>query len=306
MEIFRFQALHNPVYAQFLEALQVNPAAVETVEQVPFLPVRFFKTKEVQTTVFEPEAVFESSGTTGTVNSRHLVKDLGIYRQSFTRSFELFYGPVNGWCIIGLLPSYLERKGSSLVFMTDELIKASGHPQSGFYLNDQEKLPAVLKELEAKGQKTLLLGVTFALLDLAERFPQPLQNTIVMETGGMKGRRRELLREEVHDILKKAFGLPVIHSEYGMTELLTQAYSKGGGIFSCPPWMKIVLRDEEDPFTVTRSGKGIINVIDLANVYSCCFLATDDAGQAYPDGQFEVLGRVDGSDIRGCSLLTVG
>ncbi len=305
LEVFRFQAQYNPVYHSFLEALQVNPEAISTVERIPFLPVRFFKTQAVQTTEFEPEAVFESSGTSGTVNSRHLVKDLGLYRRSFINCFELFYGPVKDWCIIGLLPSYLERKGSSLVYMVDHLIQMSSHPQNGFYLYEQENLSATLAVLEKEHQKTLLIGVTFALLDLAEKFPQPLEHTIIMETGGMKGRKREMIREEVHQLLKTAFGVPAIHSEYGMTELLSQAYSKGEGIFSCPPWMKVLLRDEEDPFTVTTKGKGIINVIDLANIYSCSFLATDDAGMVYDDGSFEVLGRVDGSDLRGCSLLTV-
>lgn len=306
LEVFRFQALHNPVYGNFLQALQVDPARIVSTGQIPFLPVRFFKSHAVQTTAFEPELVFESSGTSGTANSLHRVKNLGLYRQSFTRGFELFYGPVQDWCILGLLPSYLERKGSSLVYMMEQLIKRSGHPGSGFYLHDHEKLSAMLGELEKKGQKTLLLGVTYALLDFAEKFPQPLRHTIVMETGGMKGRRRELLREEVHLLLKKAFGVSSVHSEYGMTELLSQAYSKGEGIFACPPWMKILLRDEEDPFTLTRSGSGIINVIDLANIYSCSFIATDDAGKLHPDGRFKVLGRVDGSDIRGCTLLTIG
>ncbi len=303
LEVFRFQALHNPVYRSFLEALRVNPAAIDKPEQIPFLPVRFFKTQAVQTTEFEPEAVFESSGTSGTVNSRHFVKDLGLYRQSFMNGFELFYGPVKDWCIIGLLPSYLERKGSSLVYMVEHLIQLSGHHDSGFYLYEQEKLSATLAELEKQKQKTLLIGVTFALLDLAEKFPQPLQHTIIMETGGMKGRKREMIREEVHQALKSAFGVSAVHSEYGMTELLSQAYSKSGGIFSCPPWMRILVRDDEDPFVVKQEGAGIINVIDLANIYSCSFIATDDAGKVLTDGNFEVLGREDGSDLRGCNLM---
>lgn len=301
--VFRLQAIHNPVYRSFLEALQVNPAAIEKLEQIPFLPVRFFKTQAVQTTEFVPEAVFESSGTSGSVNSRHFVKDLGLYRQSFISCFELFYGSVKDWCIIGLLPSYLERKGSSLVYMVEQLIRLSGHPQSGFYLYEQEIVTATLSDLEKHKQRTLLIGVTFALLDLAEKFPQPLQHTIIMETGGMKGRKKEMIREEVHQVLTSAFGVPVVHSEYGMTELLSQAYSKGEGIFSCPPWMKILVRDDEDPFLVKQEGDGIINVIDLANVYSCSFIATDDSGKVLADGNFEVLGRVDGSDLRGCNLM---
>jgi hypothetical protein len=216
----------------------------------------------------------------------------------------LFYGPINEWCILGLLPSYLERKNSSLVYMVNRLIELSEHPQSDFYLYEYEKLFAVINELEKRGQKTLLIGVTFALLEFAEKFSLPLKHTTIMETGGMKGRREELVREEVHKILKRSFRVSAIHSEYGMTELLSQAYSKGDGIFYCPPWMKTIIRDEEDPFKI-KNGSGILNVIDLANIYSCSFIATDDLGKIYPDGSFEVLGRIDNSDIRGCSLLYV-
>jgi hypothetical protein len=239
------------------------------------------------------------------------VKDIDIYKESFTKSFELFYGPVTNWCVIGLLPSYLERKNSSLIYMVDELIKKSSHPQSGFYLHEHEKLYPVLQSLENAKQKTILFGVTFALLDFAEKYPLPLQHTIIMETGGMKGRREEMIRREVHDILQKSFHAPVIHSEYGMTELLSQAYSKGNGIFHCPPWMKVLVRDDEDPLTIRELSlspspgpvAGAINVIDLANIYSCSFIATDDAGKLYQDGSFEVLGRIDNSDLRGCSLM---
>ena len=304
-EIFQFQLKNNAVYGAFVKALGTDTSRVDSITRIPFLPVRFFKSLEVKTGEFEPEAVFESSGTTGMISSRHLVKDLSLYRESFTRGFELFYGPASEYCIIGLLPSYLERENSSLVLMVDDLIRQSGHPQSGFYLNEFDKLAAVLRELESREQKTLLIGVSFALLDFAEQYPIPLKHTIIMETGGMKGRRKELIRPELHAVLKAAFSVPVIHSEYGMTELLSQAYSKGDGIYHCPPWMKILLRDDEDPLRVITSGSGVVNVIDLANIHSCSFIATDDAGKVYPDGSFEILGRVDGSDMRGCSLLVV-
>lgn len=306
LELFRFQYEQNPVYREYVNALQIVGADVKRVEDIPFLPIQFFKTRDVRTTGFEPEAVFMSSGTTQTINSRHAVRSLVLYRESFMRAFELFYGPVKEWCIIGLLPSYLERSNSSLVVMADELIRQSSHPQSGFYLYEHEKLAQVLQQLEANGQKTLLIGVTFGLLDFAEKFPMPLRHTIIMETGGMKGRREEMTRQEVHDILKTAFGLPSIHSEYGMTELLSQGYSKGEGIFHTPSWMKIRVRQEDDPLDVRMSGTGIINVIDLANIYSCCFIATEDVGRVYEDGSFEVQGRVDNSDIRGCSLMVAG
>lgn len=305
LEIFQYQFKNNAVYGAFVKALGTDPARVDSVTRIPFLPIRFFKTMEVKSGVFEPEAVFESSGTTGMQNSRHPVKDLSLYKESFMRGFELFYGPAHDYCIIGLLPSYLERGHSSLVYMVDELIRQSGHPQSGFYLQEFDKLAAVLQELESRQQKTLLIGVSFALLDFAEQYKLPLKHTIIMETGGMKGRRKELIRPEMHALLEAAFSMPAIHSEYGMTELLSQAYSKGEGIFRCPPWMKVLVRDDEDPFRVMRSGTGVVNVIDLANLHSCCFIATDDAGKLYPDGSFEISGRVDGSDMRGCSLLVI-
>lgn len=303
LDLFRFQYQQNPVYQQYVNALGIVGDKVRSVEQIPFLPIRFFKTHSIQTTAFTPQAVFESSGTTGSVNSRHLVKELGLYRQSFGKAFEQFYGPVDRWCVIGLLPSYLERSHSSLVVMVDELVRRSGHPDSGFYLYEHEKLQQVLRKLEQEGQPVLLIGVTFALLDFAEHFPMPLQHTVIMETGGMKGRREEMTRQEVHELLTRAFGLKAIHSEYGMTELLSQAYSAGNGLFRCPPWMKVLLRQEDDPFDLRREGAGIVNVIDLANIYSCCFIATDDVGRLYADGSFEVQGRLDNSDIRGCSLM---
>ncbi|MGN6420572.1 MAG: LuxE/PaaK family acyltransferase [Pseudobacter sp.] len=306
LELFRFQYEHNSVYREYVNALQIVGDDVQRVEDIPYLPIQFFKTRDVRTTSFQPEAVFMSSGTTQTINSRHSVKSMAIYQHSFMKAFELFYGPVSEWCIIGLLPSYLERSNSSLVVMADELIRRSGHTSSGFYLYEHEKLAAVLQELESKQQKTLLIGVTFGLLDFAEKFPMPLRHTIIMETGGMKGRREEMTRQEVHDILRTAFQLDAVHSEYGMTELLSQGYSKGEGIFLTPPWMKVSVRLEDDPLDVRSSGTGIINVIDLANIYSCCFIATEDVGRVYEDGSFEVQGRVDNSDIRGCSLMVAG
>ena len=312
LEIFRFQYQHNPVYGQYVDALQVKPGEVKKLGDIPFLPIRFFKSHAVTTTGFTPQLVFESSGTTGSINSKHLVKDALVYEESFTRAFRQFYGNVSDWCVIGLLPAYLERQGSSLVYMVDKLVKASDHPQSGFYLYDFEKLQQALQQLESRGQQVLLIGVTFALLDFARQYPTPLQHTVMMETGGMKGRREELIRPQVHEILQQAFGLPAIYAEYGMTELLSQAYSKGNGLFSCPPWMQVLIREEEDPLAVRSATavqqkplSGAINIIDLANIYSCSFIATDDAGQLEADGRFRVMGRLDNSDIRGCSLMVV-
>jgi acyl-protein synthetase LuxE len=303
LEIFRFQATGNEVYRSYLQALNIDPFSIESIDKIPFLPISFFKTHAVTTGAFEPEVIFESSGTTGSVNSRHLVKSTALYVKSFTRAFELFYGEPARFCILGLLPSYLERSSSSLVMMVHELINASGHPTSGFYLYEHEKLQHTLTEVSAGAQPVLLIGVSFALLDFSERFPLTLHNTIVMETGGMKGRRTELTRMELHQILKQKFSLGAIHSEYGMTELLSQAYSAGDGFFRCPPWMRVVVRDDDDPLSVNQSGKGILNVIDLANVYSCSFIATDDIGIVYDNGSFEVQGRMDNSDVRGCSLM---
>ena len=310
LEIFRFQYQNNPVYRSYVDEIKVNPDDVKVFYQIPFLPIRFFKTHKVVTTDFNPQMIFESSGTTETVNSRHYIKDLGLYERSFLSSFQNFYGDVKEFCIIGLLPSYLERKNSSLVYMVDKLIKESGHPQSGFYLNEFEKLSNVLKKLENQRQKILLFGVTFALLDFAEVYPMLLKSTIIMETGGMKGSKKEMVKQEVHGILKKAFSLDAIHSEYGMTELLSQAYSKGNGIFEVHETMKILLREEDDPLTIKQAQnnspiRGTINIIDLANIYSCSFIATDDHGILYPDGKFEVTGRSDNSDLRGCSLLAL-
>lgn len=301
---FKFQYNQNAVYKQYLDLLSIDPHEITDISKIPFLPIDFFKTHQVTTTTFQEEAVFASSGITQTIQSRHFVKELSIYKESFTKGFEYCYGPVADWCILGLLPAYLERKNSSLVFMVNELVEMSGHQQSGFYLYEHQKLFSVLEQLEKEQQKTLLIGVTFALLDFAEKYPLPMKHTAVIETGGMKGRREEMTRYEIHTILQTAFDLPVVHSEYGMTELLSQAYSKGHGIFDCPSWMKVIIRDEDDPMTSKYSGRGLINVIDLANIYSCSFIATDDIGLLHPDGSFEVLGRRDNSDLRGCSLMS--
>lgn len=304
LEVFRLQVRENKLYHQFVRALEIDADRVDSIASIPFLPVSFFKNHDVVSGDFVSEVVFESSGTTQTGNSRHLVKSAGLYRRSFLTGFELFYGSPGTWCIIGLLPSYLERQNSSLVMMVNDLIQASTHPHSGFYLYEHEKLAGVLRANEEAQQKTMLIGVTFALLDFAEQFRMPLQYTTIMETGGMKGRRKEITRTEVHDLLKSAWQVASIHSEYGMTELLSQAYSSGGGLFSCPPWMNIILRDEDDPLTVSSSNRsGLINVIDLANIYSCAFIATDDIGILHSDGTFEVTGRMDSSDVRGCSLM---
>lgn len=305
LDIFNYQYQHCAVYNQWVNALGIKVLSVKKIEQIPFLPISFFKQFDITTGRFRPQVIFTSSGTTATINSRHLVKDAGVYEESFTQGFTRFYGPVADYCIVGLLPGYLERSGSSLVYMVDQLIKDSKHPLSGFYLDDVDGLQQVLVQLEAQQQKTLLIGVTFALLDFAATHPMPLQHTIVMETGGMKGRKKEMVRQEVHDYLCRQFGLQQVHSEYGMTELLSQAYSVGHGIFTTVPWMKVLLRDETDPLTVYNTGRGVMNLIDLANINSCCFIATDDIGIVHPGGNFEVLGRMDESDIRGCSLLTV-
>ena len=310
LELFHFQYQNNEVYRRYTDSLQIKPESVDTVTKIPFLPVQFFKTNTIKTTDFEPEIIFESSGTTQSVNSHHYVKNLELYKKCFTQCFELFYGPENEWCILALLPSYLERKNSSLITMTGELIKRTGHSLSGFYLNDHEKLHQTLLHNEILQQPTLLIGVTFALLDFTENFSMHLSNTVIMETGGMKGRREEMTRDEVHERLTKRSGVRHIHSEYGMTEILSQAYSRGNGIFKCPPWMKVFIRSEDDPFSIhapslstNKTETGIINIIDLANIYSCAFIATDDIGKLHHNGSFEVLGRCDNSDIRGCSLL---
>jgi phenylacetate-coenzyme A ligase PaaK-like adenylate-forming protein len=312
LDLFQFQYQNNGVYRKYCDTLNVIPGNIDTLQKIPFLPISFFKSHTITTTAFEPEAVFESSGTTTTINSRHFVKDLSLYRKSFTLGFEKFYGHAANKCILGLLPSYLERNNSSLVGMVDELIKQTGHKLSGFYLYDLDRLHTTILHNEIIKQPTLLIGVTYALLDFAEKFPMQLRHTIIMETGGMKGRKEEQTRVEVHRQLQNNFGISLVHSEYGMTELLSQAYSKGDGIFHCPAWMKALIREEDDPFTIyTATGitgkpiTGVLNIIDLANIYSCSFIATDDIGRLYSNESFEVLGRMDNSDIRGCSLMVI-
>ncbi|MCO5285817.1 MAG: acyl transferase [Chitinophagaceae bacterium] len=309
--MFHFQYQQNKVYKEYVDSLHRIPDEINSLETIPFLPISFFKSHEVTSTTFEPEAIFESSGTTGQQASRHLVRKWKLYEKSFMDCFTSFYGEPHEYCIIGLLPGYLERQNSSLVAMTDTLIRASHNRFSGFYLDDYKKVYQLIAHNEFMGTKTLLLGVTFALLDFAAQFRLHLKKTTIMETGGMKGRRKEMIREEVHQILKDSFGVEAIHSEYGMTELLSQAYSSKNGIFKTPYWMKICIRDPYDPLrTITapagyNSVSGLINVIDLANKYSCSFIATEDIGKLYHNGTFEVLGRSDTSLVRGCNLLVV-
>jgi len=305
LQVFRHQARNCTIYQQFLRGLSINPESISELNQIPFLPIEFFKNhKVVSRAAAEPDVVFTSSGTTGMVTSRHVVADVNWYRQSFRQAFRLFYGDITQYTVLALLPAYLERAGSSLVYMADDFIQQSGNADSGFYLYNYADLYHRLQQQQEAQKPTLLIGVTFALLDFAEQHPTNFPELVVMETGGMKGRRKEMIREELHDILRRGFGVEAIHSEYGMTELLSQAYSKGEGVFNCPPWMQVITRDTNDPMTLTATGKtGGVNVIDLANINSCSFIATQDLGKVYTDGSFELLGRFDNSDIRGCNLL---
>ncbi|MFP4690291.1 MAG: acyltransferase [Bacteroidales bacterium] len=353
LEVFRFQYAHNVVYRRYCDLLGQTPAGIRRIEQIPFLPVELFKSHRVVSFSSPETHVFTSSATTGSVPARHFVTDLTVYERSFMEGFRLFYGLPSRYCVLALLPGYLERKGSSLVYMADRLIRESGHPDSGFYLDNLDGLALRLKQLMESGTRILLMGVSFALLDFAEKHPMPLHNTIVMETGGMKGRRREMTRQELHERLRKAFQQNAIHSEYGMTELFSQAYSMGSGRFECPSWMRVLIRDSNDPLEVSaglRGGKanqqdsvtgrnegavnqhetgtsrhegvvnpyedsasrqenvhrirsGGINVVDLANIQSCSFLGTEDLGRLHHDGTFEVLGRFDHSEVRGCNLM---
>lgn len=304
LELFHLHAARNPVYRGFLNGLSVTPEQVARVEDIPFLPISAFKNHRVLLESMSPASHFTSSGTTGATTSVHHVPWPSLYERSFMTSFKATYGDPSAWRIMALLPAYLEREGSSLVYMAQRLIEATEDPLSGTYLYKYDEVAALLARCELEGKKTLLLGVTFALLDLAEKFPQHLPHTVIMETGGMKGRRPEIVRDELHRILKNTFGVTAIHSEYGMTELLSQAWSTGEGRYTCPPWMRVVVRDPNDPLTLLPEGRtGGINVIDLANIASCPFIATQDLGRVHTDGTFEVLGRFDNSALRGCNLL---
>jgi len=304
-DVFRFQYENITVYRQFSDSLKRNPGNVLKIEEIPFLPIEFFKTHQIITEGNKAEITFCSSGTGNNTKSLHFVKDKQVYEDSFHTAFRNFYGKPDDYCILALLPSYLEREGSSLVYMSNKLIELSRNPQSNFYLYEFEKLSETIKKLEASHQKTLLIGVSFALLDFAQQYPMPLKYTTIMETGGMKGRKEEITREKLHEMLCIAFQQKNIHSEYGMTELLSQAYSKEKGVFKSPPWMKILIRETNDPLSVGIINKtGGINIIDLANYNSCSFIATQDLGRKLPTGEFEVLGRFDHSDVRGCNLLT--
>jgi len=305
LKVFQYQYQHTSVYRQFCDFLKVNPASITKIKDIPFLPIQFFKSHRVISEGISEAITFTSSGTTGSITSKHLVAKLDLYEKSFSEAFHKTYGNPSEFTILALLPSYLEREGSSLIYMVDTLIKKSNTIHSGFYLDDTKALIEKLNFLEKTNQKTILLGVSYALLDLIEQQTFQLKNTIVMETGGMKGKRKELVKSELHDILKKGFGVSKIHSEYGMTELLSQAYSKGDGIFTCPPWMKILIRDTEDALTYIKGTTGGVNVIDFANLYSCSFIATQDLGKTHKDENFEILGRFDTSDVRGCNLMVL-
>ena len=305
LKVFHFQYENNNIYRKWCESLKVLPDHVRSVSEIPFLPIEFFKTHQVVSTESDRlDEIFTSSSTTSQVPSKHYVKDLNIYHQSFMACFEMQFGSPKDYCILALLPGYLDRKGSSLVYMCKELIEQSGHSQSGFYLRNLSELKDVIEALKVKKQKTLIIGVSYALMDLAELNITLTDDFIVMETGGMKGTRRELLKEELHELLKQKFKLKHIASEYGMTELLSQAYAKANGEFILPPWMKVLIRDVNDPLNYLPNNKtGGINVVDLANVYSCSFIATKDLAQINDNGSLKLMGRYDNSDIRGCNLM---
>ena len=305
LNVFRYQFENNQLYREFAQLLKKTPDSVGKITDIPFLPIHFFKTHTVKTGTFDTNLIFESSGTTSTVNSQHFVKDSALYTASFLKGFEMYYGNPKDYVFLCLLPSYLERNNSSLVYMAKELIAQSNHSESGFYLNEWEALADKIKQIQAQGKKYILLGVTFALLDFADAYPIDMTGIIVMETGGMKGRKEEMTRQQVHEHLQKAWQLDQIHSEYGMTELLSQAYSKENGIFYPGNSMKTLIRSLEDPLEIRQKGKGVLNIIDLANVYSCSFIATEDMGYIFEDGSFEVRGRLDLSALRGCSLMAL-
>lgn len=306
LKIFYYQAINNKVYSDYIKHLNINISEIKTIFQIPFLPIEFFKTQKIVCEEKSWEIIFESSGTTGSEKSLHYVRDVSVYEESFTKGFKYFYGEPFNYNILALLPSYIERGSSSLVYMAEKLIKLSNSNYSGFFLYNTDELLNILKKLSKSEKKTILLGVSFALVDFALKYKPDLSGVIVMETGGMKGRRKELVREELHEILCLNFNVQQIHSEYGMTELCSQAYSNKAGIFNCPPWMKVFVRDTDDPLSVIVSeGEGALNVIDLANIYSCSFIATQDLCKISKDGSFSVLGRADKSDIRGCNLMIV-
>lgn len=305
LEVFNFQYTHVAPYRKFCDLLNVDVASVKKLEDIPFIPVQLFKSNVFLAAGCASEVIFTSSGTTGSTPSSHYVASLEVYRESFQKTFLKYYGNSEELVILALLPSYLERSGSSLVYMADVLIRDTKNSHSGFYLNDLDALVEKLDLLERQQSRTLLLGVSYALLDLIEKKHFKLQHTTVMETGGMKGKRKEMIKEELHTILKEGFGVSEIHSEYGMTELLSQGYSQGHGIFTTPPWMRLLTRDPEDALTYVHGKTGGINVIDLANLYSCSFIATQDLGKIHENGSFEILGRFDDSDIRGCNLMVL-
>jgi len=305
LKTFGIQYQDNLVYQEFCRHLGKNESNVTSIKDIPFLPIEFFKSKKVVCGPFKPQVIFTSSGTSGSEVSKHYVRNVQRYENSYLRAFHQFYGDIEDYCVLALLPSYLEREGSSLIYMANDLINKSKHPDSGFYLDDINRLQKTLVRLDGS-TKILLLGVSFALLDMVEEFQLKLKNTIIMETGGMKGRKKELIREELHQLLKNGFGVEAIHSEYGMTELLSQAYSQGDGRFFAPNWMKVMTRETEDPLSLQKFGKtGGVNIVDLANIHSCSFIATQDLGKVHPDGSFEILGRFDHSDIRGCNLMVL-
>jgi hypothetical protein len=307
LKIFHFQYRQNRVYQQFCDHLERNPGNVNKPSEIPFLPIEFFKTHAVVCGEKKPDVVFSSSGTSGSQTSRHAVLSADLYDQSFLKGFTLAYGDPGQYCFLALLPSYLEREGSSLIYMVEKLMQISRHPLNGFFLYDHPKLGEALQHLRNQNQKTILFGVSYALIDFTQDFRIDFPELIVVETGGMKGRKKEMIREELHELLKAGFGVGQIHSEYGMTELLSQAWSAGDGHFSTPPWMKVLIRDVNDPMSYLMAGRtGGISIIDLANLYSCSFIATSDLGMIRPDATFEVLGRYDQSEIRGCNLMAGG
>lgn len=304
LEVFHHQSSQAGIYADYIKAIKVDVSDISRIEQIPFLPISFFKTHVIKEEGKPTEIIFTSSGTSGQSTSSHYITDLELYIKSFTTGFSNFYGDIKNYCFLALLPSYLERNGSSLVYMCDHLIKQSQHPLSGFYLDNMVALSETLRRLKEQKQKVMLIGVTYALLDLAEKFPLPFPELVIVETGGMKGKRKEMVREEVHDTLIKGFDVSSVHSEYGMTELLSQAWSKSNGIFQCPTWMRIYIRDINDPLMITNENiTGAINVIDLANIHSCSFIATDDLGRKSLNGSFEVVGRLELSELMGCNLM---